>query len=474
MILQIVSIGPGNPELLNEKTINTLRSAGSLFLRTGRHALSAWLKSEQISFHTMDDLYESSENFDSLSDAIARRLWDFAAHDNHTVYAVSDTMTDRTIDAVFSCRPEIGQIHIVPGFSYADYYLPSCRSFFPTSDVRICSASSFSESYYDPSRPLLLTELNDAITAGLIKNYLSYFIRDEETVIFLDGNAASYPIPLYELDRQPSYNHLSAVAAGIYSYEQRSRRTMEDLMAIMDRLRSADGCPWDRVQTHESLKPYVVEEAWEVVDAIHQGSPDHLAEELGDLLFQVAFHSSIGKSFDEFTIDDVIELICSKMIRRHPHVFGENHSLSGNFCTDSLLSESWDRIKQQETGSKTPFDALDDVSPGLPSLKYAEKTLRKLDRIPGLSAPSVKEITDHIRMICDELSETCSTEDSESKLSALLFYCVQLSHLSGIDSEVLLHQTIRRIVQNCHTFKNNGKINANVLKPLTFNDLGVY
>ena len=85
-------------------------------------------------------------------------------------------------------------------------------------------------------------------------------------------------------------------------------------MRIMDRLRSADGCPWDKAQTHESLKPYVVEEAWEVVDAIQENNPDHLAEELGDLLFQVAFHTSIGQDFDEFTLEDVVGNICEKMI----------------------------------------------------------------------------------------------------------------------------------------------------------------
>ena len=475
MILQIVSIGPGDPELLNIKTINALRSADTLVLRTGRHGLSAWLKSEQIPFFSMDDLYESSKDFESLSDAIALRLWNIAAHaEGNVVYAVSDSMTDRTVDALFACRPETGTIDIIPGFSFADFYLPSCRSFFSTSDIRICPAASFMESGYDPTHPLLLTELNDEITAGQIKNYLSVYIQDEETVFFLNGNADPFPIPLFELDRQPFYNHLSAVAAGIYPYDRRSRRTMEDLMSIMDRLRSSDGCPWDRAQTHESLKPYVVEEAWEVVDAIHQNRPDHLAEELGDLLFQVVFHASIGKSFDEFTIDDVIGTICSKMIRRHPHVFRKNEVTAGNGNAESFSSESWDKIKQEETGSKTPYEALDDISMGLPSLRYAEKAFRKLDRIPELSSPSAKEIVEHLQRISNGISDTLSIEESEKKLCSLLFCCVQLSHLFNIDCEVLLHQTISRVIQDCHALEKKGKIISDTHKPLTFNDLGVY
>ena len=330
MILQIVSVGPGDSGFLNSKTVEALRNAGLLVLRTGRHPLTSWLADQGIPFRTMDSIYESAEDFESLSSAVAEEIWNLAAEHSNTVYAVSDMMTDHTVDAVFAGKPADGRINILPGFSFSDYYLPACRDFFSVSDIRICPASSFVNSGYDPSRPLLLTELNDELTAGDVKNYLSSFIRDEETVLFFEKDATVRPVRLYELDRQPFYNHLSAVAAGADSYEQRNRRTLDDLISIMDRLRSPDGCSWDRAQTHESLQPYVVEEAWEVVDAIHDGQPVHLAEELGDLLFQVVFHESIGRSFDEFVMDDILGTICEKMIRRHPHVFMKNEIRSAN------------------------------------------------------------------------------------------------------------------------------------------------
>lgn len=463
MILKIVSVGPGDPSLMNAVTEASLRSAGILFLRTGRHPISSWLISHEIPFRTMDDLYESSDDFDTLSESMASRLWEAASVHENTVYAVSDTMTDHTVDTVFSALPRDCCIEIVPGFSFADFYLPRCRHFFSTADIRICPASSFCGSGYDPSRPVLITELNDAITAGEVKNFLSSFIRDEEKVIFMNGNNAAVRIPLFELDRQPVYDHLSAVAAGSFSYAQRNRKTLDDLMCIMDRLRSADGCPWDRAQTHDSLKPYVIEEAWEVVDAIQENDPDHLAEELGDLLFQVVFHASVGQSYDEFSMDDILEAICGKMIRRHPHVFGSKEK---GKPSESFSEESWDQIKQSETGSVSAVESLRDVSESLPSLRYAEKIIRKMKQIPGMPDLSGDEIV--------TLIHNSAADISSDSLGVLLFFCAYFAQQQNTDSEVLLHQKVKKIIQACESLEKNGKISLDSPKPLTFNDLGVY
>ena len=468
MILQIVSIGPGDPLFLNKKTADTLRTSGFLVLRTGRHPLAAWLAEQSVSFCTMDDLYDTADDFELLSGAIARKLWEYAAEYDHTVYAVSDAMTDYTVDAVFAACPANSRIEMVPGFSFSDYYLPACRAFFSTSDIRICSASSFTASGYDPSRPLLITELNDEITAGEIKRCISASIRDEETVLFLDKDAVPHPIPLFELDRQNHYDHLSAVAAGSFPYESRSRKTLEDLMQIMDRLRSPEGCPWDRAQTHGSLKPYVVEEAWEVVDSIQENDPVHLKEELGDLLFQIVFHTSIGRAFDEFTMEDVLETICQKMIRRHPHVFSKNGGSGENFSP-----ESWDLIKQAEKGRKSYVETLKDVSTALPSLRYTEKILRKLEQVPGISNPSTEDILSSIQQVAAEMKDV-SVEKEERLLGKLLFLCVQFSHSLNIDSEILLHQTSGRIVEAFRNIEAKGINLTDHPKPLTFNDLGVY
>ena len=463
-MITVVSIGPGDPSFLNEITVRTLRDASPLVLRTGRHPLSVWLETEGMAFRTLDHLYETSDDFDALSRAAAEELWSLSGTSPYLVYAVSDVLTDRTVDALFSSRPEGGEVRLVPGFSFADYYLPACRPFFSTADIRICPAASFDGTGLTPSRPLLITELNDEITAGEVKQALAAWIRDEETVLFLPGDGKALPVPLYELDRQPFYDHLSAVACGPFSYEQRSRKTLEDLMEIMDRLRAPGGCPWDRKQTHQSLEPYVVEEAWEVVRAAEENDPLHLAEELGDLLFQVVFHTSIGKSFDEFTMDDVLSAICQKMIRRHPHVFVP---ASGSGATDAAVelteagtritaeqvTDNWDKIKQAETGSKTPLEALKDVSPALPALRYAEKVLRKMKHVPALPDPAPAEITESIRSLAEDLDPTLPVSELEKRFAALLFACSRLSAALGLDSEILLHEFTARLIRDCQALE---------------------
>lgn len=463
-MITIVSVGPGDPSFLNEITSHALRAASPLVLRTGRHPLSAWLEAEGISFRTLDHLYETSDDFDALSRAAAEELWALAADCPDLVYAVSDVQTDRTVDGVFASRPEGGEVRLLPGFSFADYYLPACRPFFSTADIRICPAASFDGAGLHPARPLLITELNDEITAGEVKQALSAWIRDEETVLFLPGNGKVRPVPLYELDRQETYDHLSAVACGPFSAHQRSRKTLEDLMEIMDRLRAPGGCPWDRKQTHQSLEPYVVEEAWEVVGAVRENDPAHLAEELGDLLFQVVFHASIGKSFDEFTMDDVLAAICEKMIRRHPHVFGQASGAvgqeadvvlpeAGTRITAEQVTDNWDRIKQAENGSKTPLEALKDVSPALPALRYTEKVIRKMKHVPALPDPAPADIAESIRSLAKDLDPALPQPELEDRFAALLFACARLAAALGLDSEILLHEFTARLVRDCQTLE---------------------
>ena len=460
----IVSVGPGDPCLLNETTRNTiLRSAGKLILRTEKHPVSAWLDQKKIPYQSMDDLYESSESFEQLFSQVADAVWREASLFDTVVYAVPDAVTDRSVDYLYVRKPDNGIIRVIPGLSYADFYISSCRGLFPTADLRICPASLFSASVYDPSTPLLVTELNDVLTAGNVKADLLTFLDDECTVYFFETSAVPSPVPLYELDRQKQYSHLSALAVPGFQWNQREKKTLSDLLKIMDTLRSPEGCPWDREQTHESLQPYVIEEAWEVVGSIHDQDPEHLAEELGDLLFQVVFHASIGKSFDEFTMQDVITSICNKMIRRHPHVFAHDHSFS---------PERWDEIKRNETGSKTLGSSLDDVSPSLPSLRYAEKVIRKLEHFPSLNRHP-EEIFASISAVSKHISDP-EISGTGQELGRLLFLCAELSQRLGLDCEILLHQTVKNVILAYQAAESVGKHGMKSPDSLTFNDLGVY
>ena len=434
-------------------------------LRTARHPLAAWLEKEGIPYSSLDVFYEQADDFDALNAQISAHLLSLASASD-LVYAVTDALTDRTVRALMSAGTRDISFRVIPGTGLGDIHLSAAISFLPGQPVLSASAFDILDGFpWDPNHSLLVTELNDPILAGEIKILLSRVLEDEHTVFLIRGAFPPESVPLYMIDRLPGIDHFTALYIPASGLMDRARYSITDLSALMDRLRAPDGCPWDGIQTHETLRPYLVEEAWECVAAIDQEDPDHLCEELGDLLFQVIFHSSIGKTFDEFTLDDVITAVTGKMIRRHPHVFGDR------ILPDSgSVRAAWEKIKQEETGRTTVSGSLDDVSTGLPSLKYAAKTFKKLDQAPACRRPS-EVILSEIRELAGTLESRSPDEDS---LSRLLLLCAELCYRSGFDSELILHRAADRFRDRIKAAEKKIIRDGKSLEHLTFRELGVY
>ena len=210
------------------------------------------------------------------------------------------------------------------------------------------------------------------------------------------------------------------------------------LLSIMARLRSDGGCPWDREQTRASLKPYLIEEAYEVLDAIDEGSRDHLLEELGDLLFQVVFHCQIAGERGEFTIGDVLEQLSDKMTRRHPHVFGERAVADAR----EALAQ-WEQIKHSEgTANGQPRSALDGVPSTLPALLRAQRLQVKAGRV-GFDWTEWRAAWGKVREEIEELEATLDTQDLDrigDELGDVLFSLVNVARLRGLDAEDCLRR----------------------------------
>jgi len=207
------------------------------------------------------------------------------------------------------------------------------------------------------------------------------------------------------------------------------------LLALMARLRGEGGCPWDREQTRTSLRPYLIEEAHEVVQAIDEGSPDHLVEELGDLLFQVVFHSQLGAEAGEFTMEDILERVSDKMTRRHPHVFGDRPVADSR----EALAQ-WERIKQEEVGATR--SALEGVPRSLPALLRAQRLQSKAARV-GFDWTGWRDAWDKVGEEMREVQEALGTEDSDrvtEELGDLLFSIVNVARLRGMDAEDCLRR----------------------------------
>jgi MazG family protein len=206
------------------------------------------------------------------------------------------------------------------------------------------------------------------------------------------------------------------------------------LRAIMHRLRAPGGCPWDAEQTHESIVPNLIEEAYETVDTIQRGDHEHLKEELGDLLLQVVFHSEIAEGAGRFTLDDVARGISEKLVRRHPHVFAES-----NVATTDGVLQQWDEIKRAEKGDEEkPY--LHGVGKGLPGLIRASKLQKKAAKV-GFDWPEESGVLEKIREELDELQTAMDGEDPEAvaeEMGDLLFSVVNLARFRKIDPEILM------------------------------------
>ncbi len=224
---------------------------------------------------------------------------------------------------------------------------------------------------------------------------------------------------------------------------KKDKYDMDDLVRIVKKLRSPDGCPWDKVQTHQSIRRDFIEEVYEAVEAIDECDPEHLREELGDVLFQVVFHCEIESENSNFDLSDIVDEVSRKMIIRHPHVFGDVEVED----TDEVLS-NWDAIKMQTHSQKKVSETLRSVSKTLPSLMRAEKLVKKSGR-GGVKLSDQDEAFELIQKDLDILKKVCRDKDQDKyseSLGRLLMSIAGLSVMMETDGEHSLYDACERYI----------------------------
>lgn len=234
---------------------------------------------------------------------------------------------------------------------------------------------------------------------------------------------------------------ISGTATGFDTMNDRIKEEFERLVETVAKLRAPDGCPWDREQTHDSLKRYAIEETYEVVEAIESGDPSQLEDELGDLMLQVLLHAQISSESEGFDIADVCVRLREKLQRRHPHVFGTTQ-VSG---VDDVLT-NWEQIKRGEPGYEHRKSVLDGVPNSLPALMRAAKLSKKAAKT-GFDWPDVSAIVEKLREETGELDEAVKTGDRDeikSEIGDLLFTVVNIARFEGIDPEEALREMLER------------------------------
>ena len=247
------------------------------------------------------------------------------------------------------------------------------------------------------------------------------------------------------------------------SFSLKETYTVDDLLEIMRLLRSPEGCPWDREQTHESIRTDFLEETHEALEAINNGDAAALEEELGDVLLQVVFHSRIEEEKGVFAFDDVVDGICKKLVFRHPHVFGTVEAGDA----DGALT-AWEKQKREEKGQKTAADSLDGVARSLPALMRAEKIQDKAKKA-GFDWPDISPALDKLSEELGEL-KTAAAQGSnvEEELGDLLFAAVKVGRFLGLDSELALHAACEKFIRR---FRRTEELAGQPMTQMELSDL---
>jgi tetrapyrrole methylase family protein/MazG family protein len=243
---------------------------------------------------------------------------------------------------------------------------------------------------------------------------------------------------------------------------------LERLLKIMEKLRSPEGCPWDREQTHKTLKRYLIEEAYEVLEAIDSGDPELLGEELGDVLLQVVFHAQIAKELGAFTMDDVIDSICEKLIRRHPHVFADTEVESVG-----EVMRNWDAIKKMEKHGRERTSILDGVPKEFPALMRAEKIQKKAAKV-GFELDDIHGAFGKVGEELEDLRTALDSEDGEKikdEFGDVLFALVNVARYAKVDPELALQDATSKFIQRFRFIEEKAQAQGRSLEEMSLAEM---
>lgn len=471
-MITIVGLGPGDIRYMTMEAYEAIMGKNPVFLRTEQHPTVDTLKARGLVFQSYDGFYERFEDFDQVYEAIAKDVIERADEVGHVIYGVPGNpfVAERSVELI-KAQSGDRQLKFIYGPSFIDATLTALGQD-PVNGFAVLDALKLETSHVDTTKDLLVIQLYDNAVASQTKIHLAGYYGDDYPVTLVRGAGISgeeviREIPMYMLDRTDIPDHLTSLFIPKMPEESGRKHFFEDLIRIMDRLRQPDGCPWDREQTHESLKQYLIEETYEVIDAIDNGDVDELIEELGDLILQVVFHAQIGKEIGYFDIHDVTDGISKKLIQRHPHVFGDTQVAD----SDEVL-KNWEAIKLEEK-EESVTDAMSRIPQSLPALMRAYKVQKKAaevgfdwDRIED----AIEKVHEETREFSDALMDG-NLEHASEELGDLLFAVVNVCRFLKVNPEFALTGTTKKFTSRFAYIENNVTKNGKKLEDMTLLEL---
>ncbi|EOU1109178.1 TPA: nucleoside triphosphate pyrophosphohydrolase [Clostridium perfringens] len=471
-MLKIMGLGPGAYEALTIGALKELKNNKNIYFRTEKHPTVDFLKDEGIKFESYDHAYEKYDSFDDVYKYIAEDLITKIKDDEDLIYAVPGhplVAEKSVINLIELCKENNIKYEVLPAVSFVDAMMEALQVD-PIEGVKIIDAFDMKNQILDKRVGTIITQVYNNFIASEVKLRLLEGYEDDTEIIFvraagIEGLESIRKIPLYELDWQEDIDYLTSI---YIPKDLGNKKDFQDLLDIIETLRNPGGCPWDREQTHESLKSALLEECYEVIDAIENEDEDALIEELGDVLLQVVFHASIGKEDGYFDIMDVIGGISNKMINRHPHVFGNEEA-----NTSEQVLVNWDEIKKEEKGIKTLTEEMQNIAKSLPATTRAYKVQKKAKKV-GFDWNDVNCAMDKVKEELNEIKEVYNCEDKsiiEGEVGDLLFACINVARFLEVDGELALEKTIKKFIKRFSYIENEAIKNNKNLKDMTLEEM---
>jgi len=439
--IEIIGLGAGDVNQLPLGMYRKLKQhEKQVFTRTIDHPVVEALQEEQISFHAFDYIYEQHDQFQEVYENIAEKVVE-AAESSPVLYTVPGhpMVAEQTVQLLLN-HPK-AEVEVLGGSSYLDDLFTTLE-IDPIEGFQFVDATQFDREELLLDTHLVFCQVYNAFIASEVKLALLEILPADYKVWVVEaaGTAAEqkWQIPLEELDRGIEMSNLMSVYIPPVP-EELLLHEFRQLRAIIRTLRSPGGCPWDRKQTHDSLRRYLLEETYELLEAIAEEDDAAMTEELGDVLLQVLLHSQIGEEAGYFTMDDVIKSLAEKMIHRHPHVFdGEGPD------------KNWEELKAAEKTAPPSQSVLDKAITGAPALHTAE-ALQKQAATIGFDWDDKEEVWEKVQEEQQEFMEAAKENNQlnmAEEFGDLLFVLTNIARHYAIDAELALlganHKFTRR------------------------------
>lgn len=459
----VVGLGAGDIEQLPLGIYRLLKQSELTYLRTKEHPVIKELMEEGMKFQSFDDVYEKHDTFEAVYEEISDHLMRLAEN-NSILYAVPGhpLVAERTVQLLL----EHGEsrdisVEIRGGQSFLDPLFQVLK-IDPIEGFQLLDATSLRKDEIEIRQHIIIGQVYDTFMASEVKLTLMEKLPDDYEVYIVTAAGSKdesvRSVPLYELDREVTLNNLTSVYVPPISDDSILYKQFSKLRQIIAELRGPNGCPWDKEQTHHSLKKYLIEEAYELIEAINEEDIDHMVEELGDVLLQVMLHAQIGEDDGYFSIDEVIESISAKMVRRHPHVFGDKQ-----VKTADDVVRNWQEIKKEEKGMEQTTSLLDHVGNHLPNMLRAYELQKRAAKV-GFDWENVEDAWVKVREEIVEFEIEVKEREQEKSVKEfgdILFALINIARFYKINPEEALFDTnqkfIRRFsfVEDC--VKESGK-----------------